>query len=114
MAQPQPLKGAIVRAERFCGVAMGRTDDGIIVVPAVKGPGLHRSDVSHDEPFIPSSHKLRTGDIRLIQGNLTVTGRVSDATMAAINVAMAREAQAIQFESRFPAHPGQTERAVRM
>lgn len=117
MSHPQPLRGAIVRHERFVGVVLGSTIDGVAVVPVVnpdqRGGRRHRSDVSHDEPFLPTDCVIRAGDPKLIRSTLVISGRVSDRTIASIELAMRRECDARKFEDRYQGGP-RHERCVRL
>ena len=115
MSQPQISRGAIVRARNFVGVLWQADDDAPYVIPlVVQGAGRHRSDVRYDEPLLPSHGALRAGALTAVRSTITITGRVSDTTVAALDAALRREVRAVQFESRFLPHPGATERAVRM
>jgi hypothetical protein len=111
------LRGAIVRHERFVGVVLGSTIDGVAVVPVVnpdqRGGRRHRSDVAHDEAFLPNDCVIRAGDPKLIRSTLIMSGRVSERTLASIELAMRREATARKFEDRHHAGPHH-ERCVRL
>jgi hypothetical protein len=102
MSQPQLCRGAIVRAEGLVGV-LWQTDPAVYVVPLkLQGAGRHRSDVRYEEPLLPSRGALRAGALMAVRSTLTVTGRVSDATISALDAALRREVRVQQFESRFP------------
>ena len=114
MSQPQLCRGSIVRAKKIVGVLWSTAGDEAYVIPVVlRGAGLHRSDVSCDgEPLLPNG-ALRTNWLRTVKSRLTVTGRVSDETVARLDQALRREVRAVQFESRHTARD-HTERAVRL
>jgi hypothetical protein len=113
MSQPQLCRGSIVRAKEIVGVLWSTSEDGAHVIPAVvRGAGLHRSDVSCDgEPLLPNG-ALRANWLRTVKARLTVTGRVSDETVAKLDQALRREVRAVQFESRHTPRE-HTERVVR-
>ena len=114
MSQPQLCRGAIVRAKEIVGVLWSTSDSGAHVIPVVvRGAGLHRSDVRCDEePLLPNG-ALRATSLRTVQSRLTVTGRVSDATIAKLDQALRREVRAVQFENRYVPRD-HCEKAVRM
>jgi hypothetical protein len=104
MSQPQLSRGAIIRAEGLVGVLWATSVDCVYVIPMViRGAGLHRSDVRCEaEPLLPSNGALRAGSLRKIKSRVTMTGRVGDAMVAALEQALRREVRALQFEARFP------------
>jgi hypothetical protein len=102
MSEPTLCRGAIVTARHYLGVVWQLADGVPMVVPAECRSGQHRSDVNYaNEPLLPAKGALRAGAMTAVRSKLTVIGHASEATIAALNLAIYREGRARQFEDRF-------------
>lgn len=118
-----------METSRFQRGAILRVADGFRVVVGQDGPepltlcvtvdpfdddlGPRRSDVGHSEFFLPTGSIIRCHRVKRASSDVMPIGRVSAATLAAIDAAMAREVRAAQFEQRHTPDK-HTERCVKL